>query len=60
MGTAKVLLKSNARTFTIIGTPHYLAPEIIQGKGYSFAVDLWSVGICLYEVHYKIYKIKKK
>lgn len=26
-----------------------MAPEIITGKGYSFAVDLWSIGICLYE-----------
>jgi len=26
-----------------------MAPEVISGKGYSFLVDLWSVGICLYE-----------
>ncbi|KAL4507522.1 hypothetical protein ABPG73_012210 [Tetrahymena malaccensis] len=52
MGTAKIM-KSKAgtvtRTFTIIGTPHYMAPEVISGKGYNFLVDLWSVGICLYE-----------
>lgn len=26
-----------------------MAPEIILGKGYSYHVDLWSVGICCYE-----------
>jgi cGMP-dependent protein kinase len=53
MGTAK-LLKGKAtggnRTFTIIGTPHYMAPEIITGKGYTLAVDLWSIGTNRYYI----------
>jgi len=47
MGTAKILknvIGKESRTFTIIGTPHYMAPEVITGKGYSFLVDLWSIG----------------
>jgi cGMP-dependent protein kinase len=47
MGTAKFLAKE--KTYTIIGTPHYVAPEIMTGKGYGFPVDLWSLGICLFE-----------
>lgn len=49
MGTAKFLKGKGGRTYTIIGTPHYMAPEILTGKGYSYAVDLWSIGVCLYE-----------
>lgn len=33
----------------MIGTPNYMAPEILAGKGYSFPVDLWSLGIMLFE-----------
>jgi serine/threonine protein kinase len=29
---------------TIIGTPHYMAPEVILGEGYSFIIDYWSIG----------------
>ena len=51
-GTAKVLTDY---TSTVIGTPHYIAPEILQGKGYSLSCDFWSVGICMFEIFYGIY-----
>jgi cGMP-dependent protein kinase len=51
-GTAKIL---KDYTSTIIGTPHYIAPEILQGKGYSLSCDFWSLGICMFEIFYGIY-----
>ena len=40
---------------TITGTPHYIAPEILAGKGYSFSCDYWSVGIIGFELFYNYY-----
>ena len=53
-GTSKVLSLTDY-TSTVIGTPHYIAPEILLGKGYSLSCDFWSLGICMYEIFYGKY-----
>jgi NIMA (never in mitosis gene a)-related kinase len=41
---------SNGRMRSKVGTPYYVAPEIVRGDAYGLASDVWSLGCLLYEL----------
>jgi NIMA (never in mitosis gene a)-related kinase len=49
-GVARVMSNTKDMAATVIGTPYYLSPEIVQSNTYDFKTDMWSMGVLLYEM----------
>ena len=52
-GLSKQLMDRNQELTTMVGTPLFKAPEIIEGKKYNFKCDLWSLGVIIYILLFK-------
>src|SRR3989338_11104969 len=50
VGFARVMSCNTMVLTSIKGTPLYMAPELVQEHPYNHTVDLWSLGIILYEL----------
>ena len=48
-GLSKVLA-TDGRTWTLCGTPHFMAPEVVRGRGYGLPADWWALGILVFEM----------
>ncbi|GFE54018.1 serine threonine kinase [Babesia ovis] len=49
-GVSKVLNTTADHTRTVIGTPYYFSPELINGQEYSWPSDIWALGCLTYEL----------
>ena len=49
-GFAAQLTRQKEKRNTMVGTPYWMAPELIRGDAYDQRVDVWSLGIMVMEL----------
>ena len=49
-GQAKRNITKNILNSTLVGTPGYMAPEVMQKSNYSSKCDIWSIGVIYYQI----------
>lgn len=49
-GVSALLVTASSKRNTLVGTPHWMAPEVAHASAYDAKADIWSLGITIYEM----------
>lgn len=50
LGLGRDFTSQTMEAYSRVGTPLYMSPEVLQGSGYDFKSDVWSLGCIAYEL----------